>query len=272
MIAQESKRGDSRNARPRVTLDWRLEKSLSAYASAALAAGVGLLAMTGSAEAKIVYTAAHTNIPVNNKSAVPLDLNHDGIADFSFQNLEYLGGSGSIALDLAVGCAVRRVTSTSSTCKYQSNMVWGQGVVSGRFASALPADFTVGANKAYFQQAQKRRSSYVRGPVASMAGFQGTLSSTTTGGQWMHTRRRYLGFRFIIDGEIHYGWARVNVNLTNAGRGITATLTGYAYETIPNKPIITGKTKGPDVITPEPASLGQLAQGASGISAWREKK
>jgi hypothetical protein len=35
-----------------------------------------------------------------------------------------------------------------------------------------------------------------------------------------------------------------------------ATLTGYAYETIPNKPIITGKTKGPDVITLDPATLG----------------
>jgi hypothetical protein len=53
---------------------------------------------------------------------------------------------------------------------------------------------------------------------------------------------------------------------------IEATLTGYAYETIPNKPIIAGKTKGPDVITLEPATLGHLAQGASGISAWREQK
>ena len=49
-------------------------------------------------------------------------------------------------------------------------------------------------------------------------------------------------------------------------------LTGYAYETVPNKPIITGKTTGPDVITLDPATLGHLAQGASGISAWREKK
>ena len=40
-------------------------------------------------------------------------------------------------------------------------------------------------------------------------------------------------------------------------------LTGYAYETIPNKLIITGKTKGPDVITAQPGSLGHLAQGAA---------
>jgi uncharacterized repeat protein (TIGR03803 family) len=52
-------------------------------------------------------------------------------------------------------------------------------------------------------------------------------------------------------------------------RGILAILTGYAYETEPNKPIITGKTKGPDVITLDPAMLGHLAVGASQIPAWR---
>jgi hypothetical protein len=42
---------------------------------------------------------------------------------------------------------------------------------------------------------------------------------------------------------------------------LTATSTGYAYESVPNKPIVAGKTKGPDVITVLPGSLGQLAAG-----------
>jgi hypothetical protein len=54
--------------------------------------------------------------------------------------------------------------------------------------------------------------------------------------------------------------------------GITAVVTGYAYETIPNKPIITGKTKGPDVVTLQPATLGHLATGASAMPAWRVKQ
>jgi hypothetical protein len=45
----------------------------------------------------------------------------------------------------------------------------------------------------------------------------------------------------------------------------TYTLTGYAYETVPNKTIIAGKTKGADVITLESGSLGALAAGASGL-------
>jgi hypothetical protein len=50
---------------------------------------------------------------------------------------------------------------------------------------------------------------------------------------------------------------------SSQGQRLNAILTGYAYETIPNKPIITGKISGPDVMTLEPGSLGALAAGAS---------
>ena len=67
----------------------------------------------------------------------------------------------------------------------------------------------------------------------------------------------YLGMKFVIQGKAHFGWTRLNVGCTNTK--VNATLTGYAYETVPNKPIIAGKTHGPDVV--EPATLGQLASG-----------
>jgi hypothetical protein len=121
----------------------------------------------------------------------------------------------------------------------------------------------VGANEAYLQH----------GTVAQMAVALGdTRSATDTQGQFPYAHRRYLGLRFVIAGKIHYGWARLNVPSISLKNGITAVVTGYAYETIPDKPIITGKTKGPDVITLEPASLGNLARGATAISAWRVKQ
>jgi len=85
---------------------------------------------------------------------------------------------------------------------------------------------------------------------------------------------RYLGLRFSIKGKIHYGWARLNVKVAEGSDfDITATLTGYAYETIPNKPIVAGKIKGTDVIEAvEPASLGHLAQGSAELAAWRSGK
>ena len=93
-------------------------------------------------------------------------------------------------------------------------------------------------------------------------------------GQWANAgkgvRDRYLGLKFQINGETHFGWARLNVSVQSHGpANVTATLTGYAYETVANKPIIAGKTKGADVITVQPATLGHLAAGASVIPARR---
>jgi hypothetical protein len=78
---------------------------------------------------------------------------------------------------------------------------------------------------------------------------------------WDDVKNRYLGLRFLINGKAHYGWARLNVSVkVQSFCTLAATLTGYAYETIPNKAIITGKTKGPDVIVNH-ATLGELALG-----------
>jgi len=57
-----------------------LNRQLNTYALVAGAAGVGLLALGQSAEAKVVYTAAHKWLPVNKNFY--LDLNHDGVNDF----------------------------------------------------------------------------------------------------------------------------------------------------------------------------------------------
>ena len=94
-----------------------------------------------------------------------------------------------------------------------------------------------------------------------MLGFGDDCGSGSAGckwGQWWDAQDKFLGLKFHIKGNVHYAWARFSV--TNS---LKVTLAGYAYETIPNKPIITGKTKGSDVIALEPGSLGALAAGAS---------
>jgi hypothetical protein len=85
-----------------------------------------------------------------------------------------------------------------------------------------------------------------------------TLTTRTVQGLWDNVSDRYLGVRFNIQGKTHFGWARLTVH--DKGHNITAVLTGYAYETVPNKAIIAGRTKGPDVVI-EPATLGKLALG-----------
>jgi hypothetical protein len=69
-------------------------------------------------------------------------------------------------------------------------------------------------------------------------------SSGTYGGPWRNSKDRYLGLKFKIDGEIHYGWARLTVTADRHGKRVAAKLTGYAYETLADRPIVTGQTDG----------------------------
>jgi len=226
-----------RSSRPRraAELSESLHQQLTMYALAASAAGVSMLALAQPAEARIKYTPAHV---IFNGGSYGLDLNHDGIVDFQL----YLSASADFVW--------------MTVFPYKGNSVWG----TGRYASALPAGVGIGPP----------RNGGKRPPGGWLMFREVMHTSNEYFGQWVNVKNRYLGLSFTIHGKVHYGWARLNALLK--GKPYRALLTGYAYETIPNKPIITGKTKGPDVTTVRPASLGHLAAGASAIPAWRVKR
>ncbi len=208
-----------------------LEHRLSGYALAASAAGVSLLALAQPAEAKIVYTEAHHLL--KGKMSYELDLNHDGIADFILRESDCRSCASGTALSVLPVAG-----NGASGTKYSS--VW---------AFALKRGALIGTRRQF------------QAKFMAWAGTTGDGESNDFG-SWVSVKNRYLGLKFKIHEKTHYGWARLNVKV---GRyTISATLTGYAYETIPNKPIIAGKTKGPDVITVQSGSLGELAQGALG--------
>lgn len=245
---------------------WRqtkLEKTLVAYANAATAAGVGILALSCPAEAKIIYTHVHEQIPLN--KTFSLDLNHDGIADFGFSNTKGTTSFGG-------GWGFLTIFPTKS-----ANRIWGDKTGDNgffRYASALAAGAQVGPNK------QLSPGNKLMAHSSSNPGRRKQPSQSCEG-LWGNQTDRYLGLKFMIKGQAHYGWARLTVSCSNTT--VTATLTGYAYETIPNKPIIAGKTKGPEEVsfgesdasaairTLDRAPLGLLALGWSGLSAWRRE-
>ena len=88
-------------------------------------------------------------------------------------------------------------------------------------------------------------------------------------GKWNNVKNRYLGVRFQIDGKTHYGWARFSVEVQKPRYVITATLTGYAYETTQKKEIRAGQIHDADANL-APASLGRLARGAQTAPAMRK--
>jgi hypothetical protein len=249
-----------------------LEKRLSAYAGAAAASGVSLLALATPARARIVYTPADTKI-VPNGERVVLDLNHDGIGDFYLTNFEH--GSYQSAFNFKLRGSAPHSNTIRGRGHFRSS---ASQLYSSAFASALHAGSKVGPSKIYFRKVGIGQAILCLAVGNRSGPYYGSFSF----GEWMDTRDRYLGLKFMIDGEVHYGWARLNVGLLQNQFGIQAVLTGYAYETVPNKPIIAGATRDTDAVpetpdaaltvpTPAPATLGALALGAPGLSIWRRE-
>lgn len=248
----------SRSRKP-TDLPQSIHGRLNLYALAATAAGVGLLAAAQAAEAKIVYTRAHQKLPLNHYFF--LDLNHDGINDFKFQ---------AFTSDVN-----RRGTfgTRDSAFLFLYPQVKGNQVVGKQpHASALRAGVRIGPKRSF-----NNSSRPIMGGVDVFSGAGPTYT-----GPWADSGKpvddRFLGLQFVIKGKVHFGWARFNVLIhRNPEATISAVLTGYAYETIPGKPIIAGATKDADDVEPtaspsptsQPATLGMLALGGPGLAIWR---
>jgi hypothetical protein len=230
---------------------------LNMYAIAASATGVGMFALGHSAEAKIVYTPANVTIAPNAK--LNLDLNNDGAADFYFSDASHQFSHTTFG--------VLKIK------PWRRNAIWGAGTS----ASALPSGTRIGPPGKF------RQGHDVMAERTVSCGGSGTCTSFSYG-PWTNASRRYLGLKFLFRGQVHYGWARLTVD--TKGRVVKATLTGYAYETVPNKPITAGKEHeaegGQSFGQPKPASrkrlvhaavpLGLLAAGWHGTRVSRQKR
>jgi hypothetical protein len=97
---------------------------------------------------------------------------------------------------------------------------------------------------------------------------------STSKGAFKHVTDKYLGVRFLIDGQMHEGWVRLTMKQSFGD--ISGTITGYAYDTVPNETgLAAGQIRSREDATeaPEdaakPATLGMLGLGAAGLELWR---
>lgn len=91
----------------------------------------------------------------------------------------------------------------------------------------------------------------------------------------------YLGFKFSVAGQVHFGWARMRVTLGPGGYintvATTIHLEAYGFETAPDQSIQVNancnaaSATGGSADSKISASLGALALGAGSIRTWRQK-
>ncbi len=229
-----------------------LHNKLNAYAISAAAAGVAALAAATPANAEVIFTPVNGTIAPGSK--YQLDLNNDGVIDFTIENDLHLSTTPfGDDLNIVPG---------------KGNAVW-QGTrerYNQITAAALAAGIPVGEGKPFVFQ------------PANLAYASLTAFTYVSGGPWKSATNRFLGLRFIINGQVHFGWARLTVLANEHHETVHAMLTGYAYETEANTPILTDKTSGAaeesrliDAGKTKPSTLGILALGTPGLDLWRRE-
>ena len=192
----------------------QLLKKLSAFIFTAIL-------FSASANAQIVYTDVNPDTVISTPPAQTpkdynLDLNNDGVNDFKISCSLRIGACQTARFyifyvkDSALN-ANAVVADTNST--YTRPMNFNENIVSGLTFSA---------------------SGYLR--------YERTTNQLCPGyiqGYWPLLSDRYLGLKLIVGANTYYGWARMQISF---GNPTTCTIKDYAYNSIPNQPILAGQT------------------------------
>jgi hypothetical protein len=193
----------------------------------AYAAVAGAVATSAShAAAEVIYTPSRSKI----NGSFYLDLNHDGINDFYISSY-YFSALGNV--DVFPLIQGNRIAATHQRCEFQVGN-----------AAALRPGALIGQNLIF----------------RSKANCMAVDNTGFSSGPWYNTKDRYLGFAFVIDGKEHFGWARITVHPLPE---VNNDVLGYAYETIPGKPIVAGDQGAVRKVSTQSGALGALAVGAA---------
>jgi hypothetical protein len=247
-----------------------LNRRLNAYAMAAAASGVAVLACAAPAEGQPVCKAV--SIDLSSRSTYPLNPAHQFAAPFNVAQSVY--------------------TNYFSTTGVSQFFWWNRAFFTPNSAGAqvllgsnnLPADLAFGAEVGPGGQFGKGSSygllfTYGRGTYGGVGGgtknqHRGNLSLTKNG---------YVGFQFAQSGETYYGWARLAVTFKQGyfNKNYTSIhVMSFGYESTPNTGITAGNCKTGEQATTaaslenslatQPGSLGMLALGSEGLANWRK--
>lgn len=175
--------------------------------------GGALAATAGSADAQIIHTDVNPDDSITGQTdSLLLDLNNDAVVDFRIW-LNHGGSSNNIRLTPTMG-----------------------NEVLGSLSGGWFYPFTMNMNDA-INSTQNTWNGTANGGLLTMAWV---YTAGGTYGNWFGATDKYLGLRFFIGSDLHYGWARLDVD-QNA---TWMVLKEYAYQAQPDVGLLAGQTIG----------------------------
>jgi hypothetical protein len=186
-----------------------LQSRISKYTAVA-----GAVVSAAGAQAQVVYTDVNPDYshdaPENNGFAIyPLDLNNDQTVDFLVASRDTVTANAHVRFTLAVPYGA-------------GNAVAGETPSNYDYALALDINTMVDSTLNWI--------------AASNTMAYNTDSNNPYNENWNGVTDKYLGLKFIVGGNTHYGWAR----LDSYAIGDSVVVKDYAFEATPNVGILTG--------------------------------
>lgn len=193
-----------------------LQQKLKAY-SAVAGAVTAAAAVTGDANAQVIYTDVSPDAFVDSTTtgnAIPIDLNNDATVDFSvvFQFGTYSGYDYNY-------CFAYSLTPTT-------NQIDTAAV---GYSSAHALNDNINASLLWYS-GQGTYSTHLLAVSLPAVAFNI--------GNWVGVTDQYLGVKFAIGANTHYGWVRMTI----PGNSESITVKDFAYNATPNTPILAGAT------------------------------
>lgn len=194
-------------------------KSYAAVAASTLVAGV--------ANGQVVYTDVNPDQTFTLGGGYVLDVDNNTVTDFTFQVGTSYVTSGTINVNVKAGMingpASNEVIGQTQNVGGQT-LFLADTLLTGDNISTAANWLSVGATAGW--------------PV--LLGGQMKIGVFPEGGagNFLDVTDKYVGLKFQIGADVHYGWARFDVSAD----GLTYTIKDYAYESLKETPIEAGKT------------------------------
>jgi len=211
----------------------KLNKRIKSYSALA-----GTLVVGGVADAQVNYTDVNPDANVTTGNSYNLDLNNDATVDFVFQLNAgtYNAGTFNIYYDYAIiapGAAGNAIDTASAGGPMNH-------ALNDPISSALLWDAT---------------SAYQLLGLALDPPF-----NTYNTGNFLGTGDGYIGLKFMIGTNTHYGWVRVNL----AADALSMLVKDYGYDATPNTQILAGAQ--PTAVVENSINTVQIFSNANGIN------